>query len=179
MTESPAISLFVKLKYWDVYRFNIIFMAMSLRKTLYFWSFVAVLFLASALFAFFRPGNVPDWVVIMQNADPLLWVLALPLVSFLMTLTAARRVLRQPRVKEGVRYRFSEAGVHVETSVSTADLLWSGVQRVRETRSMFMVFTGRANAFALPKWCFENAQGVSTLRELFRAQVKTTRLRSD
>jgi hypothetical protein len=179
MTESPAISLFVKLKYWDVYRFNVLLMAISLRKILYLWSFVAVLFLVSELFAFFRPGDMSHWVVIMKNADPLLWVLALPLVAFLLTLTAARRVIRQPRLKEGVRYRFSQAGVHIETSVSTADLLWSGVQRVRETRSLFLVFTTRTNAFALPKHCFENTQDVSALRELFRAQVKTTKLRSD
>jgi hypothetical protein len=116
----------------------------------------------------------------MQNASPLKWVLGLPvLFVFVLPLLSARRVLGDDRVKRGVSYQFSDAGIHVETSVSKSDLTWAAIRRVSEFRSAFLVFTNPNIASMVPKRCFESTQGVADLRELFRAHVAKTKLRRD
>ncbi len=179
MTEQTAISLFVKLGYWDVYRLNAALTATVFRKVLYFWGLAAFLWLALSVFLVIRPSPQQDWAVIMENARPLKWVFGLPVVFvFGMPLLSARRVLRDERLKRGVSYQFSEAGIHIETSVSKSDFSWAAIRRVSEMRSAFLIFTRPNIAFTLPKKCFESTQGVASLRELFRAQLARTKLRS-
>jgi hypothetical protein len=180
MPDQAPISLFVKLEYWDVYRLNVVLTATVFRKILYIWVFVALLWLALSMLLMFRPTPERDWAVIMQNASPLKWVLGLPILFvFVLPLLSARRVLGDERVKRGVSYQFSDAGIHVETSVSKTDLSWAAIRRVREFRSAFLVFTNPNIASMVPKRCFESAQGVADLRELLRANVAKTKLRRD
>jgi hypothetical protein len=127
-----------------------------------------------------RPRPEQDWAVIMHNASPLKWVFALPIIFvFVLPLPSAWRVLRDERLKQGVKYQFSDAGIHVESSVSKTDLSWAAIRRVSEMRSAFLVFTNPSVAFTLPKGCFESTQCVASLRELFRAHVPKTKLRHD
>ena len=180
MPDQAPISLFVKLEYWDVYRLNVVLTATVFRKILYIWGFVALLWLALSVLLLFRPTSEQDWAVIMRNASPLKWVLGLPvLFVFVLPLLSARRVLGDERVKRGVSYQFSDAGIHVETSVSKTDLSWAAIRRVSEFRSAFLVFTNPNIASMVPKRCFERTQGVADLRELFRAHVAKTKLRRD
>jgi len=180
MSEQPPISLFVKLGYWDVYRLNVVLTATVFRKILYIWGFVALLLLSVSVLLLIRPSSARDWTVMQQNAKPLTWAFALPLVFvFVLPLLSAQRVLRDELIKRGVNYQFSEAGVHIETSISKSDLSWAAIRRVREFPSEFLVFTSPRTAFALPKKCFESSQGVATLRELFRTYAKKSNLRPD
>lgn len=180
MTDQPTVSVFVKLKFWDTYRLNSVLTAIVLRKILYVWGFMAFIWSALITFMILRPEPHRDWFVIMHDASPVRWVLAFPLLFiFVLPLLSARRVLRQPIVKEGVRYEFSEAGVHIETSVSQSDFSWQAILRTKETSSMFMIFTNPNSAFALPKWCFENAQDMYVLRKLLRDHVQNSHLNID
>lgn len=180
MTDQTPISLFVKLTYWDVYRLNVVLTATVLRKVLYVWGLVALLWLALSVLLLFRPAHDQDWAVIMQNTSPLKWLLGLPvLFVFVVPLLSARRVLRDERVKRGVSYLFSDIGIHVETSVSKADLSWAAIQRVSESRSAFLVFTSRNIASMVPKRCLESTRGVVDLRQLFLSHVPKTKLRTD
>ena len=180
MPDQSPISLFVKLGYWDVYRLNVVLTATVFRKVLYIWGLVALMWLALSLLLLFRPSPDDDWAVTMQNASPLQWVLGLPvLFVFVLPLLSARRVLKDERVKQGVSYQFSDSGIHVETSVSKADLSWAAIRRVSELRSAFLVFTSPNIASMLPKRCLHSAQSVADLRELFRAHVPKTKLRRD
>jgi hypothetical protein len=180
MPDPAPISLFVKLSYWDVYRLNVVLTATVFRKVLYIWGFVALLWLALSVLLLFRSSPKQDWVVIMQNASPLQWVLGLPvLFVFVLPLLSARRVLKDERVKRGVSYQFLDSGIHIETSVSKTDLSWAAIRRVTELRSAFLVFTNPNIASMLPKRCFESGQSVADIRELFRAQVPKIKLRRD
>src|SRR5437667_1728057 len=125
MAEQPPISLFVKLRYWDVYRLNVVLTATVFRKVLYIWGFVALLWLGLSILLLVRPSPEQDWGVTMQNASPLKWAFGLPLLFvFVLPLLSARRVLKHERLKRGLSYQFSEAGIHVETSVSKTDFSW-------------------------------------------------------
>jgi hypothetical protein len=180
MPDQAPISLSVKLGYWDVYRLNVVLTATVFRKLLYIWGFVALLWLAFSVLLLLRPAPEQDWAVIMQNASPLEWVLSLPvLFVFVVPLLSARRVLRDERVKQGVSYQFSDAGIHVKTSVSRTDLSWVAIRRVSESRSAFLIFTNPNIASMVPKRCIESTQVVADLRELFRARVPKTKLRRD
>jgi hypothetical protein len=108
------------------------------------------------------------------------WVLVLPaLIVLVAPLLAARRISNDERVKLGVSYRFLDSGIHIETCVSKTELSWAGIRRVSELRSAFLVFTTPNIASMLPKRCFETAQSVADLRELFRTHVSRTKLRRD
>lgn len=180
MSEQPPISLFVKLGYWDVYRLNVVLTATVFRKVLYIWGLVALLWLGLSVLLLFRPSPEQDWAVMMQNASPLKWVFGLPVIFVLaLPLLSARRVLGDERLKRGVSYQFSEAGIHVETSISKTDLSWAAIHRVKELPSEFLVFTNPNIAYTLPKRCFDSSQGVAALRELFRTHVQRTNLRRD
>ena len=180
MSQQPPISLFVKLGYWDVYRLNVVLTASAFRKVLYIWGFVALLWLSLSVLLLIRPSSARDWTVMQQNAKPLTWAFALPVVFvFVLPLLSAQRVLRDELIKRGVNYQFSEAGVHIETSISKTDLSWAAIRRVREFPSEFLVFTSPRTAFTLPKKCFENSQSVAALRELFRTYVERSNLRPD
>jgi len=163
-----------------VYRLNAVLTAIVFRKILYFWGFVTLLWLALSVLLLFRPSPERDWAVVMQNAGGFKWVLGLPLLFvFVLPLLSARRVLRDDRVKRGVSYQFSDAGIHIETSVSKTDFTWAAVRRVSELRSAFLVFTNPNIAFMVPKRCLDSLQGGADLRELFRGNVPKTNLRSD
>ena len=180
MSEQPPISLFVKLGYWDVYRLNVVLTAIVFRKILYIWGFVFLLWLGSSAFLLFRPSSEQDWAIMMRNASPLKWALGLPVMFvFVLPMLSARRVLGDERVKRGVNYEFSDAGVRVETSVSKTDLLWTAIRRVKELPSEFLVFTNPNIAFTLPKRCFESTQSVAGLRQLFGTHVQNSNLRRD
>ena len=173
-------SLFVKLGYWDVYRLNVVLTATAFRKILYIWGFVALLWLSVSMLLLIRLSSAHDWTVMQQNAKPLTWAFALPVIFvFVLPLLSAQRMLRDELIKRGVTYQFSEAGVHIETSISKTDLSWAAIRRVREFPSEFMVFTSPRTAFTLPKKCFESCQGVAALRELFRNYAKRSNLRLD
>jgi len=179
MSEQPPISLFVKLGYWDVYRLNVVLTAIAFRKILYVWGFVFLLWLLG-LFALllFRPSSGQDWAIMMRNTAPLKWAIGLPVIFvFVLPMLSARRVIGDERVKRGVNYQFSEAGVHAETSVSKTDLLWTAIHRVKELPSEFLVFTHPNIAFTLPKRCFESAGEVAGMRQLFSAHVQKSNLR--
>jgi hypothetical protein len=180
MSQQTPISLFVKLGYWDVYRLNVVLTATVFRKILYIWGFVALLWLSVSVILLIRPSSAHDWAVMQQNAKPLTWAFALPVIFvFVLPLLSAQRVLRDELVKRGVTYQFSEAGVHIETSISKTDLSWAAIRKVREFPSEFLVFTSPRTAFTLPKKCFESSRGVATLRELFRTYAKRSNLRPD
>jgi hypothetical protein len=177
MSQQPSISLFVKLDYWDVYRLNVVLTATAFRKILYIWGFAALLFLAVSVLMLTRPSSTHDWAVMQQNARPLIWAFALPVIFvFVLPLLSAQRIWKEEVVKQGVAYQFSETGVHIETSISKSDLSWAAIRSVKEFPSEFLVFTS-PRTFTLPKKCFENSQGVATLRELFRTYVQRSKLR--
>src|SRR5258707_15127690 len=180
MPEQSHISLFVNLAYCEVYRLTVALTATVFRKVVYIWGFFALLWLGLSALLLFRPSPTQDWAVTMQNASPLKWGFGVPVIFvFVLPLLSARRGRSDERLKRGVSYQFSDAGFHVETSVSRTDFSWAAIRRVSEARAAFLVFTNPNIAFTLPKRCFKSTQDVAALRELFRAHVPAAKLHRD
>ncbi len=180
MTDEPVISMFVKLGYWEAYRLALVLTVSAFRWLLYLWGLVAVLsWLVVPLLLLFRRSPI-NWAAQMQNARPLGWMFGLSLAFlFVLPLLAARRVVTDKRLNRGVTYQLSNAGIRVENPVAKTDLSWPAIQRIRELRSGFLLFTSRNNAMSLPKRCINTTHDAAVLRELFRTHVPGAKLRTD
>lgn len=178
--EKSLVAVSVKLAYWEAYRLVVVLTATALRKFLYIFGIVYLLVIAVFISLLFRESFDQDHAEILGSIKSLIWASAIPLLCvFVAPLYSARRLLKDKRIKAGVRYEFSEAGIHTETSVSKSDLLWAAGVRVKELSSAFLVFTTSNSAYALPKRCFAGSHDVATLRELFRTHVANLKLRSE
>lgn len=180
MENQLPVALFVKLGYWDALRLNVELTTHIFRKILYVWGAFFALWLALSALSIFHLQPEQEWVDAIRNDTALKWAFAAPLlILYGAPLLAARRIVRDGRIKRGTHYQFWENQIHIETPVSKTDLSWTAIRRVSEIHSAFVVFTGRNSAFALPKKFFEKPQDVAALRALFRAHVEETKLRRD
>ena len=116
----------------------------------------------------------------LQNSRPLHLALVFPLLFvFGLPLLSAQKITTNERLKLGVRYLFSSAGLYVETSVAKADLQWRAIQQAVETKSAFLLFPSVNVAHTLPKRCFADAADVAAFRQLLLANVPKAQLASN
>ena len=178
MSTSPIITVFVKLDYWDAYRSNVILTIRVFRKVLWGFGIAGICLLLAWTLAYLRPRPEADWQQIIRNSNAVLWAFAVPILFvYIVPLLSARRIVRDERVKAGVRYQLSAEGIHVETSVARSDWQWSAIRQVVETRHGFLLFTTPIIANTLPLRCFAQEADIVDARELFRANVLKTKLR--
>src|ERR1700688_4404358 len=73
-------------------------------------------------------------------------------------LLTASRAVRDDRVRQGITYRFSNIGVHIESAVATADFQWEAFRYAITTRSFLLLSMSRTGSGAqvLPTRCFGN-----------------------
>jgi hypothetical protein len=177
MAEQIGIHIFVKIEFWDAYRASVLVTARQFRKLLFIFGIMGGLMFALFAFALTHPMPRKDWYETLNNAKPLVWVFGLPILFvFLLPLLAAQKMAADERIKKGIRYRFSDSGIHVESSVATTDLLWAAIREVIETRSAFLLFPNANLAHIIPLRCFESTAEVVALRELLRANVPQIKL---
>jgi hypothetical protein len=173
-----SIALFVKLGYWDAYRAAVVLTARQLKKFLIIFNIMGVLMIALLLLAVLRPMPEKEWYQTLRNTIPLMWVFLLPILFvFVLPLFSARRVLSDERVQKGISYRFSETGIHLESSVAKADLQWAAFRHAIETRSAFLLLPTNNVAHTLPLRCFSSAADAKAMRELLRRSVPNPSLR--
>jgi hypothetical protein len=178
MAEQPTIGIFVRLGYWDVYRGNVAVLVRQFRRVLLIFGIMGALMFALFFFALLHPSPQKDWYQTVRDARPLFWVFGIPLfIVFVTPLLAARRVITDERIKNGVSYRFSDSGIHLESSVATSDLQWAAIRYFVETRSLFLLLPTKASAHILPIRCFENESDIAAARKLLRSNIPNSKLR--
>ena len=178
MLGQEIVSVFVRLKYWEASRLNVLMIASGLRKVLYVWGTAALMMLGLSALLLFKPSTHAEWADMLRNTNSLKWAFGTPIIMvFGLSLLSASNLMKNEIARRGVKYEFSDAGIHMETSVSKSDLVWEAIHRVTGLSAEFLVFTNPKVPFAIPKRCFENAHEVSALRELFRSHAKKSDLR--
>ena len=116
----------------------------------------------------------------LENSKSLFWVFGIPiLVVFFSPMLSAQKALTDERLKRGIKYQFSDAGIHVESSVAKADLQWAAIRHVIETGSAFLLLPSANIAHTLPKRCFATAEDVASTRELLRTNIPKAKLRRE
>jgi hypothetical protein len=172
MPDQPAIKVFVKLEYWDIYWANTSLQLRMFRKTFFAGVFVGVLGLAIFIFERFHEQPAEGgWLAF-------LWVLMA--TFFVSPLFTARRAVADERVSKGISYRFSDAGIHIESSVATSDVQWAAFRYVVPTRSLFLLLTTKraaASAQILPIRCFASDSDLAAFRQLLNDKIPKAKLR--
>lgn len=54
-------------------------------------------------------------------------------------------------LKQALRYRIDDAGVHVSQGEQTADLEWKQIYRIVATKSQVLIYSSRVNAYVIPR----------------------------
>ena len=176
--SEPAVSVFVKLEYWDVYRTVVVITARQLKRFLTIFGVMAVLTVTLLVFAVLRPSPEKDWYQTGRNSLPLAWVFAIPvLLVFVAPLWGAQKALADPRLAKGIRYEFTDAGIHVETSVAKADLQWGAFLDAIETGTAFLLLPTRNVAHTLPLRFFGSRAEIEAMRQLLRRNIPKAKLR--
>jgi hypothetical protein len=177
MPDQSFIGVFVKLQYWDAYRASVALTARQFRLVLCIFGIMGALMLVLLGFAVFHPTPEREWFQTIRNTTPLVWVFGLPILFvFVLPLLTAWKVVTDERIKRGITYRFSDAGIHIESSVATVDLKWAAIRNVRETRMAFLLLPSPNIAHTLPMRCFANETEIAAVRELLRANVPMAKL---
>ena len=178
MSNSPAVTVLVSLSYWDAYRSSVSLTSRLLRKVLWIFAIIGVCWLILLALAYVHPRPDADWQEIIHNSNPLLWAFGVPILFvYVLPLLSARRIVRDERLKRGVRYELSDSGIRVETYVSTSDWQWAAIRQVIEARHAFLLFTAPYLANTLPLRCFAQQADITRVRKLFQAHVPGTKLR--
>jgi YcxB-like protein len=179
MLAECSVSIFVRVGYWEAYRLSVIITASCLRWLLYLLGFAVLCWLVLPLLVLSR--TVPEnRAILMHNVVVMGWLFgAVLVILFVFPLLSARRVVTDKRLKGGVTYQLSKAGIYIENPIAKTDLSWSGIQEISELRSGFLLFISRSNAISLPKRCFSSSDDVTAVRELFRVHVPAVKLRND
>ncbi len=69
-------------------------------------------------------------------------------------------------------YRFSDNGIHVDSSQGTALLKWAAVRSVEETPTHFFLMLDRCYSCILPKIAFADAKSMASFKSQFDEQLK-------
>jgi hypothetical protein len=169
MPDEP-ITVFVKLDYWEIYKANV--------AVLFRMFGISLAVLALVLFV-----RVAIFVTASSEESPLndgsFLIGCLVLVAFgAGPLLAARRAVRDDRVRQGMTYRFSNIGVYIESAVARTDAQWEAFRYGITTRSLMLLLTNRTGSGAqvLPTRCFENEADLTAVRHLVNSKVPKAKL---
>ncbi len=70
---------------------------------------------------------------------------------FLLFTKAKKQKLTNPAYKTGMEYELGEEGIHLQAAGQEGDLPWNYIIQIRETKSLYILYTTRINAFIWPK----------------------------
>jgi hypothetical protein len=180
MVDQPCIAVSVKLEYWEAYRANVVLMARHFHKFLAICGVVGVFTLLLAICMALSPRPGKDWYDLGMNSRPLLWFFAFPaLLVFFVPLYAARNIVESETLKKGVIYKFSERGIHYESSVANAEMQWTAFRHAIETQSAFLIYQTSNLANIIPLRCFAHGADLNAMRKLLRDKLPKSKLRGD
>jgi hypothetical protein len=170
MPDEP-ITVFVTLDYWEIYRSNVAVLFRMFGISLAVLALVLVV--RAAIFV-----TAPSQESPLNDGSFLLGCLLL--VAFgVGPLLTARRAVKDDRVRQGMTYRFSNIGVHIESAVARADFQWEAFRYAITTRSLLLLLTSRTGSGAqvLPTRCFGNEADLTAVCHLVNSKVPKAKLR--
>jgi hypothetical protein len=81
-------------------------------------------------------------------------------------LVMRRQARKEPKLLGPAEYHFSEQGVETITRFGRSEILWTGFERIRETKEFFLFYILSRRAYLLPKRCFSSNAEISEFKEL-------------
>ena len=104
----------------------------------------------------------------------LLWTALLVLPQHFV---ARRQFAAQPALREPVNFRLDSEGMHSRTSAGAADASWKRFHSVRETGSLFILYTAPNLGNLLPKRFFASGGELAEFRAMVERGIAPKRIR--
>ena len=167
MQPLPECELRGTLRLADVTRFHYFH---TLRRTWPIGAIAAlllILLVPSLVFAAIaNPGS--GWGTVLTNAIPffgllLLWLLLLGVMPYF---TARKQFAAQSYLREPVVYAFTPETISATGSSMRWSIAWNVVKRVRETKSLFLIYHAANVAVIVPKSFFTSPSEMETWRQI-------------
>jgi hypothetical protein len=156
----------------DVLRFQYFH---TLRRTWPIAAFIILFVLLVVPLAVFAVVANPEsgWTPVIKNALPFLLLLLLWFILLgIMPYRNARKVLAsQAYLREPIAYTFTDEAISGTGPSTQWRIAWSVVKRIRETKSLFLVYQAPNLAIIVPKRFFQNHSHLDSWRQLVAAQV--------
>jgi len=108
------------------------------------------------------------------SAVLLLWTALLVLPQHFV---AKRQYSAQPALQEPVHFRFDAEGMHSRTTAGVADASWKRFHSVRETGSLFILYTAPNLGNLLPKRFFGSREEVAEFRAMVERGIVPKRIK--
>jgi hypothetical protein len=178
MPNEKTIDLFVKLKFGELYLATLKFVIRKRKVVL-----IGAAFLAVVTGSIIIHANSPDlqddrWIGVAQNVKPLFNIMWICMALFpVTTLISTWRILRDPRAKNGFKYRVASEGIRVEGSAGTSDYNWTAFIGAREISTAFFLFVTGATFHLIPKRSFATSDDLVQFREIIRASIPRAKLK--
>jgi hypothetical protein len=120
----------------------------------------------------------PDWRAMLMDATPftlflLLWVLLIGVMPYR---NARKQFATQSYLREPITYVFTSATVSATGASASWTLAWSVLKRVRETKSLFLLYHGPNIAMIVPKRFFQSPAEMEKWRQLVLESMATKRI---
>lgn len=172
------VAVHVQLEFSEAYWSAVTLTARLFRKIIWLFGTMATVWLLLLAISWARPRPDTDWQQMLTADNRLAVVFFIPIILvFILPLLSARKILSSERNKRGTAYRFSDAGIHVESHLAVADVKWGAILSVVETRTVFLLSPAPNVAHTVPLRCFANDSDLKAARELFRENISSAKLR--
>jgi hypothetical protein len=127
-----------------------------------------------------RLQETPDdrWAKFAEGITP--WFFVLLVFVFITPITCwltTRKVLRDPRGKNGAKLHITNDGVRIDASTGTHELNWTAFLEALEVSTAFWLLVTRTSFIMVPKRCFNSNDDLIKFREIIRANVPKAKLR--
>jgi hypothetical protein len=125
-----------------------------------------ILFVPLATFAWIANPD-SDWLPLITNAGPfvLLMVLWLCVLGIMPYRNARKALATQSHLREPITYVFTAETISGTGRSAQWSMAWNIVRRIRETKSLFLLYHHPNAAFVVPKRFFQGASEMDTWRQ--------------
>ncbi len=147
----------VKLEYNDYLKFNL--WCIFRRKTTKIWLFIFPLF--SLVYCVYIV-KISLWFAL----GIIIFVMMLWIFSILLS---TRNIFKTQCIfLEVWHYDFTESGIEMNSEYSSGKTAWKNIYEILETKSYFLIFISKVQAYILPKRCFTTYEEIVSFRQLLR-----------
>jgi hypothetical protein len=119
---------------------------------------------------FYRDLRSDGFFAMLREEGIAIFTLILLGLFFLFLTWLQPRLAARKAILRTVEWRFSDAGVHLQSDVASSDILWKAFIRFREGPKVLLLYTQKGQANFIPKRALDASQ-LDELRRLIHAHV--------
>jgi hypothetical protein len=173
MTDTSSVQVRGQLTVADLYRFSVYALVSR------FWFFLGIIVSVVLIMTTELWTGRASWEWTTQTvASSVFFLVLMPYIFFVAPYFSAKKQLeKNPHLSGPTTVTFSDVGLHMIGPHSESRLDWSGIVKVRETSTLFLIYPQQALTQIMPKRYFASVDDESRVREMLRSHVKDAKLK--